>query len=110
MHQSAPDEQPAESSALNIAQLQAIADELRDHSHWQTLLERQLVAVSRDTVREQPLPRVAEFAGILEQGIFEPRNRTPVTPLAMGTELRPDDDVLEMDATIPRGPDQTEEE
>ena len=93
-----------------LQQLQSIAAELRSSLQCQTLLERQLAAVSREALRAQALPRLTEFAGILEQSAFAPRNPATFTPPVVGTDLRPDDDVRAMDATIPRRPDLPEEE
>src|SRR5690348_10082316 len=110
MHQPASDQNPVDSKNQVSPLWQAIADELLSQAYWQALLKRQLAAVSREAIREQPLPRLAEFAEILAKGAFEPRNLVAVTPVVTGTEIRPDDDVLAMDDTIPRGPELPDEE
>jgi hypothetical protein len=110
MHQPLPEEDDSIRSVLGTLPLSNPLNTFDLTQMVHALLDRQIALVTRDQARKRKLPRAAEFASILETGLFESGNRTAVKPAVQGTLLTPDQDVEAMDATIPRAPDFESEE
>jgi len=71
---------------------------------FQALVQMQLGTMNRSSVTRRELSAAAQFAVTLDAQTIEPLGNLGNQKLVKGTLLTPDQDVMDMDATIPHAP------